>query len=200
MAGILKRCVFRMGGLGFPWSEILPESPSRLLAEVQGEPPWDYQKQVHLYAPSSFQSNSKRWGVSREDGGKHTSTGTWGGALEEGREGKSANWGNDGKEQEINFFQWGYSSSGRVNNIPGCSSRPWQRGGGRSWWWVAPCWGTAEGLGRVGAQEEQQQWGVPTVHLWAELSHSFLKLTHQRTPVATWADTTRKGLKNISRT
>lgn len=29
---------------------------------------------------------------------------------------------------------------------------------------------------------------------------SFLKLTHQRTPVATWGDTTRKGLKNISRT
>lgn len=69
------------------------------------------------------------------------------------------------------FPKWGYSSSGRVNNIPGCSSRPHKRGGGRSWWWVAPCWGTAEGLGRVGAHEEQQQWGVPLVHLWAELSH-----------------------------
>lgn len=72
---------------------------------MQGEPPWDYQKQVHLYALSSFQINSKRWGVSREDGGKHTSIGTWGGALEEGREGKGANRGDDGKEQEINFFQ-----------------------------------------------------------------------------------------------
>ena len=78
------------------------------------------------------------------------------------------------------FPKWGYSSSGRVNNIPGCNCRPRQRGGGRSWGWVAPCWGTDEGLGRVGAQEEEQRWGVSTVRLWAESGpQSFLKLTRQ---------------------
>lgn len=75
-------------------------------------------------------------------------------------------------------------------SVPGSS-------GGRveSWQWVVPAKAQNEGFGRVDAGAG----GPCCVAQGRDEPESFLKLTYQRTPAGSWADTTRKGLETISR-